>query len=82
MTDIVRDDRHSGGAPTINDTGIRVVNVACAYEHNEYSPDEIAEFYPALSLADIHSALAYYYDHIDEFRDAMSDAAADAKTPA
>ena len=33
MTEIVRDERHSGGAPTVGETGIRVVNVAGAYEH-------------------------------------------------
>lgn len=71
MTEIVRDPEHSDGAPTINDTGIRVINVASAYEHSGYSPDEIAEFYPSLSLADIHTALAYYYDHLDEFEDVV-----------
>ncbi len=68
MTEIVRDPDHSDGAPTIAGTGIRVWNVASAYEHSGYSPDEIVELYPALSLSDVHSALAYYYDHIDEFR--------------
>jgi uncharacterized protein (DUF433 family) len=82
MTEIVRAEEHSRGAPTINDTGIRVVNVASAYEHSGYSPDEIAEFYPALTLADIHAAIAYYYAHIEEFRDARLDAERDAKTSA
>ncbi len=68
MTEIVRDEEHSLGSPTVEDTGIRVINVACAYEHNGYSPDEIADFYPALSLEDVHTALAYYYANIDEFR--------------
>ncbi len=82
MTEIVRDPDHSGGAPTIDDTGIRVINVACAYEHNGYSPDEIVEFYPDLSLADVHAALAYYYDHVEEFRDAMSEGRDEYETPA
>ena len=81
MTEIVRDPDHSDGAPTIAGTGIRVVNVASAYEHSGYSPDEIAEFYPDLSLADIHAALSYYYDHVDEFRDTMP-ASDDPETPA
>ena len=72
MTDIVRDERHSGGSPTIDDTGIRVLNVASAYEHSGYSPDEIADLYPPLSLEDIHTALAYYYANIEEFRDSMT----------
>lgn len=69
MTEIVRDPEHSDGAPTIRRTGIRVWNVASAYEHSGYSPDEIVELYPALSLSDVHTALAYYYEHIEEFRD-------------
>ena len=69
MTDIVRDPEHSDGAPTINDTGIRVINVASAYEHSSYSPDEIVDFYPVLTLEDVHTALAYYYAHIEEFGD-------------
>ena len=69
---IVRDERHSDGAPTIEGTGIRVEDVAEAYEHSGYDPDEITELYPDLSLADVHRALAFYYDHIDEFRPAES----------
>jgi uncharacterized protein (DUF433 family) len=65
---IVRDDDHSDGAPTVEGTGIRVRDIADAYEHSGYDPDEITELYPDLSLADVHSALAYYYDHIDDFR--------------
>lgn len=70
MTEIVRDPAHSDGAPTIEGTGIRVVDVAKAYEHSEYDPDEIVELYPDLSLADVHTALAFYYEHIEEFRSA------------
>lgn len=80
MTEIVRDENHSGGAPTIGDTGIRVANVAGAYEYNGYSPDEIAEFYPALSLADIHTAIAYFYAHPEEFEGLAE--AGDEETPA
>ena len=82
MTDIVRDERHSGGAPTIGDTGIRVVNVASAYEHSGYSPDEIADLYPPLSLEDIHTALAFYYANIDELRDQMGDSDGETASPA
>jgi len=76
MAEIVRDDDHSNGAPTIAGTGIRVVDIAKAYEHSGYSPDEIVGFYPALTLGDVHTALAFYYDHIDEFRSTSSPASA------
>jgi uncharacterized protein (DUF433 family) len=82
MTEIVRDPDHSDGAPTIDDTGIRVLNVASAYEHSDYSPDEIVELYPALTLEDVHTALAYYYANVEEFRDAMEEALSDDETEA
>jgi uncharacterized protein (DUF433 family) len=69
---IVQDPEHSDGAPTIEGTGIRVQDVASAYEHSDYEPDEITQLYPDLSLSDVHRALAYYYDHIDEFRTSES----------
>lgn len=65
---IVQDAAHSDGAPTIAGTGIRVKDVASAYEHSGYEPDEITQLYPDLSLSDVHRALAYYYHHIDSFR--------------
>ena len=69
---IVQDPEHSDGAPTIEGTGIRVKDVAAAYEHSGYEPDEITQLYPDLSLGDVHRALAYYYDHIDDFRSTES----------
>jgi uncharacterized protein (DUF433 family) len=65
---IVRDSEHSDGAPTIEGTGIRVRDIAVAYEHSDYDPDEITQLYPDLSLGDVHRALAYYYDHVEQFR--------------
>lgn len=76
MTEIVRNDEHSDGMPTIHGTGIRVIDVASAYEHSGYSPDEIVELYPTLDLEDVHTALAYYYGHVDEFRDVEADSGA------
>ena len=72
---IVRDRDHSDGAPIIDGTGIRVKEVGLAYEHSGYSPDEITQLYPDLSLSDVHRALAYYYDHIDDFRSPSSEPA-------
>jgi len=72
---IVRDPEHSDGAPTVEGTGIRVEDIASAYEHSGYDPDEITQLYPDLSLSDVHRALAYYYDHIDDFRSPSSEPA-------
>ena len=71
----VRDSEHSDSAPTIEGTGIRVKDIAAAYEHSGYDPDEITQLYPDLSLSDVHRALAYYYDHIDDFRSPSSEPA-------
>jgi len=70
---VVRDEEHSDGAPTLEGTGIRVVDIAVAYEHSGYDPDEITQLYPDLSLSDVHTTLAYYYDHIDELRTDVSE---------
>jgi len=75
MTEIVRDPEHSRGVPTIAGTGIRVIDVGKAYEHSGYDPDETTQLYPHLSLGDVHTALACYYDHIEEFRSASSEPA-------
>ena len=64
---IVQDPDHSDGAPTVKGTGIRVEDIASAYEYSGYEPDEITQLHPDLILSDVHRALAYYYDHIDEF---------------
>jgi uncharacterized protein (DUF433 family) len=62
----------------VEGTGIRVVDIAEAYEHSGYDSDENTELYPDLSLSDVHTALAYYYDHIDELRTDISDSGVSA----
>lgn len=57
-----------GGKPHIAGHRIRVQDVVIWYEHQGMSPDEIAYHYPSITLADIHAALAYYYDHLEEIR--------------
>lgn len=67
MTEIVR-DAESDGVPVIAGSGVRVLEVARAYERDGHSPDEIVSFYPELTLGDVHTALAFYFDNLDEFR--------------
>jgi uncharacterized protein (DUF433 family) len=45
---------------------IRVQDVVIWHEKMGMSPDEIVHDYPTLTLADVHAALAYYWDHRDE----------------
>lgn len=60
-----------GGKPCIAGTRIRVQDVVVWHEHQGQTPEEIAAAFPQLSLAQIHSALAYYFDHQQEIRDQM-----------
>jgi uncharacterized protein (DUF433 family) len=54
-----------GGRPCIGGTGIRVSDIAMAHLFHQRTPDEISSDY-ALSLAQVHAALAYYYEHKGE----------------
>jgi uncharacterized protein (DUF433 family) len=55
------------GRPWIDDTNVKVIEVVCDYTGWCSTAEEMHEQYPHLSLAQIHSALAYYYDHKQEF---------------
>jgi len=63
-----------GGRACVSGHRIRVADIVVWHERRGYSADEIAEFFPGLSLADIHAALAYYFDNRAEIE---SDLAAD-----
>lgn len=60
---IVRDPARRGGAPIIEGTSTRVMDVAVRYELLGMTPDEIGCALPHLDLARIHAALSYYYAH-------------------
>jgi len=49
-------------------TRIGVDNIYIAHELQGQSPDEIVDAYPHLTLANVHAALSYYYEHADEIR--------------
>jgi uncharacterized protein (DUF433 family) len=57
-----------GGKPRIAGHRIKVQNVVIWHEPMGMSPDEIVYHYPSITLADVHAALAYYYDHREEIR--------------
>jgi len=62
---VVRTPGVCGGKPCIAGMRIRVWDVACLAQSGQ-SPDEILALYPSLTLADVHAALAYYYDNQGE----------------
>jgi uncharacterized protein (DUF433 family) len=74
-----------GGRACIAGHRVRVSDVVVWHERRGYSPDEIVEFFPGITLADVHAALAYYFDNRaeieDEFRAAEDLARAGAAAP-
>jgi uncharacterized protein (DUF433 family) len=58
----------SAPRPVVSGTDIKVSQIASEYEHLGMTPDDIIEAHGHLTLADVHAALAYYYDHRDAIR--------------
>jgi uncharacterized protein (DUF433 family) len=64
---------YCGGEPHILGHRIKVRHVAVWHEQMGMTPTEIAATYPTITLAQVHAALAYYYDHKDEIQAAIED---------
>jgi len=52
--------------PVIVGTTMKVVELVMAQVAHGWSPEELHFQHPYLTLGQIHSALAYYWDHKDE----------------
>ena len=52
-----------GGKPCLVGTRIRVWDIYVASEVRGETPDQITTQYPSITLADVHAALAYYWDN-------------------
>ncbi|MFO0868972.1 MAG: DUF433 domain-containing protein [Pirellulales bacterium] len=70
---IEQDPTRCGGQPVVGGTRIRVGIILGCYRQG-MSVEEIVQQYPSLKPADVHDALAYAYDHLDEIE---TDLAAD-----
>ena len=55
----------------VDDTTVKVIEIALDHLAYGWSADTIHEQFPHLSLAQIHAALAHFYDHQDEFEREM-----------
>ncbi|MGD9644502.1 MAG: DUF433 domain-containing protein [Pirellulales bacterium] len=76
----------SGHTPRIAGTGFKVVLLVADHLVYRWDAEQLHRQYPELTLGQIHSALAYYYDHqaeldqelearsrqADEFRDQLA----------
>jgi uncharacterized protein (DUF433 family) len=61
------------GKPRIAGTRIKVEQVALWHDREGMTPAEIVRRWPHLTLADVHAALAYYYDHREEIEADLAD---------
>ena len=55
------------GVAWIDDTNIKVIEIAVDQLAHRASAEEMHEQYPHLSLSQIYAALAYYHDHKPAF---------------
>jgi uncharacterized protein (DUF433 family) len=55
-----------GGHPHIRGTRVKVSEIVSRHVHQGESVDDIVEALPQLTLAQVHAALAYYYDNHGE----------------
>lgn len=53
--------------PMIAGTSMKVIELVLAQLAYGWSPEELHFQFPYLTLGQIHSALAYYWDHREEF---------------
>lgn len=61
-----------GGRPRIAGTGVSIRRVAGWYKMGR-SPEEIADQYGHLNLAQVHAALTYYFANRDEIDSELAD---------
>ena len=60
-----------GGQPVVVGTRIRVATILACYRQG-MGIEEIVQQYPSLKPTDVHDALAYAYDHLDEIESGLA----------
>src|SRR5437870_13676173 len=68
---IVKTPGVCGGKARIAGHRVRVLDIVAWHEHQGMTPDEIVSHVPTITLADVHIALAYYFDHVGEIQAEM-----------
>jgi uncharacterized protein (DUF433 family) len=58
-----------GGRARIAGHRIRVLDIVVWHEKRGLAPEEIVYQFPGITLADVHAALAYYFDNRQEIED-------------
>lgn len=67
-----------GGRPVVAGTGVSIQRIAGWYKLG-WTPEEIAENYGHLSLAQVHAALAYYHANRHEIDGYLAEEEAEAR---
>ena len=62
----IRKNRRGKDRAFIVGTRVRVQDIVSDHERHGLFPEDIARQYPQLSLAQVHSALAFYFDNKEE----------------
>jgi uncharacterized protein (DUF433 family) len=60
---IVKTPGVCGGRTRIAGHRVRVLDIVSWHEHQGMPIDEIVSHIPSLTLAEVHAALVYYFDH-------------------
>jgi uncharacterized protein (DUF433 family) len=77
MTDrkILTDKQKLGGEAFLENTRVRVSDIALKYEQLGYSKKEILDAYPRLDQEDVEKALNFYYRNKERFKGSGVEAA-------
>ena len=60
-----------GGKTHLAGHRVRVLDIVTWHEHQGLTPDEIVSNVPSITLADVHAALAWYFDHVEDIQAEM-----------
>src|SRR5437762_2907205 len=70
------------GRAWIDQTNVKVIEVVLDHLAYGWSAEEMHRHHPHLSMAQIHAALAFYYDHQEEFDQTAAESLARAEAQA
>src|SRR5262245_32561699 len=62
-----------GPKARIRGSRVRVLDITIWHEKLGMTPDEIVNDIPTITLADVHAALAYYWDHRDDIEQRIAE---------
>ncbi len=65
----IRNNRDGQPRAYVAGTRVRVQDIYALVELHGKRPDHVVSAYPHLSLAQVHGALAYYFDHMKEIKE-------------